>query len=192
MNQTQSTEQVRATRRRRGLRSALATLAVTGALVGLTGGVAEASSYSYGSTVTAYGTSSMIRHTLTVSPSASVMSGFAWQNVYYAVKSTDINAGTTKVFGYYGPFKVQPTTTTGTNCNQLTQTGCMLLTQPMTNLPPLTLWGIAGHGYSLSVQVVYGTGSGWWYGPWTLIENCYNTYSASGITSSFTSMNCYT
>src|SRR5690349_17282455 len=106
MTETQSTGSTK--RRGLGVRSALATVAVAGALVGLTGGVAEASSYSYGSTVTAYGSSSMISHTLTVSPSVSVMSGYAWQNVYYAVKSTDITAGTTQTFGYYGPYKVQP------------------------------------------------------------------------------------
>lgn len=177
---------------RLGVRSALATLAVTGALVGLTGGVAEASSYYYGSTLTVNASSSMITHSLTVYPSVSVMSGFSSQSVYYAVKSTDVVTGTTKLFGYYGPYTIQPTTTTYSSCNTLNQTGCNSYTQPMTNLPYLNLWGQAGHSYRITTQVVYGTANGWWYGPWTALESCYNQYSANGITSYYWGNNCAT
>lgn len=197
MNDTQSTERTgnpittarRVHRLRLRLRprsgrlavhSAVASLAAVAVVAGFTPTPAEASSWYYGSQVTAYGKSSMLSHWLTVTPQVSPMSGWSSQRVYYAVRSTDVTAGTTNTFGWYGPYVASTSTIPPTNCNELMQTGCVSITYPYSTLPSLPMWGYSRHGYQISVRVAYLTGNGWYKGPWTLLDSCQTTTSSYG------------
>lgn len=133
-----------------------------------------------GATVGAAASTSTYTHQIYVYPYATPISGWTTQTVWYRIQTYDFMTGRSYSIGWFGPYTVTRTASTGLSCAAIV--GCVTTTYGAIpqQLPGAVLSGIAGHTFDVRLQFAHATGTGYVYSDLVRIDSCqYNTYALS-------------